>query len=730
MKKRLPVIGFFLMGGLVAFAQEDVKNDTAKAVNPNIGKVVNIIKVDQPPEIDGVIEPVWYEADSAEIAFQLAPYFGQPPLHRTVARILTTHDALYCLFVCYDEGDKVQAIKGSLDNISGDIVSLMLDTFGNAKTAYKFAVTASGVRADCWLLDDARNRDYTWDGIWFAETKLYDWGWAAEIKVPYKSIQYDNTLMAWGLDFDRYTPRNAEDLYWAEYEEASGQRISRFGRLQFNGFRPTVRGMHLELYPVGIVKGEYIGAGKYQIVPNLGIDVLYNPSPKLTFQLTANPDFAQIEADPFEFNISRYETYYSERRPFFTEGNEIFMAAGRQRNMGFYTPMELFYPRRIGRKLPDGTEVPIWAGTKAFGRIGQYEYGGFLAYTGETEYTLDGSTYVEKEAVFGSVRLSRRILGNSSVGMLFVGKHNADEDNGVLDVDGAFRGNTWQVAYQMAGSFRNTDWDVAGSTGFTMINDKMIMGVRGRYVGEKFDVDDVGFVPWKGTAQIVGLCGPRWYIEKGAVSAVSFYVGPVMSYEKTDDFVDAGGLIGFNMQFRPNWGFEIDYDLGKAEDLDTKYDFHELQLSSWFNFGGHAFLNVFGSYNKTYNFARGYMAFYTYGGTAFEWNVIPALEFGTSLFSYIEGNPEGTVEEITYNARPYLTVKPINDLAIRLYVDNVWTASRGKLDQVIGGLLFSYNFSPKSWIYFAINDVEYRPLDRLRVQNRAAVFKIKYLYYL
>ncbi|MCJ7812497.1 carbohydrate binding family 9 domain-containing protein, partial [bacterium] len=298
-------------------------------------KFLSLVKVSQAPIVDGIIDPVWNHVDSVNDFIQHHPYHGAEPSHRTVVRILTTNDALYSMIVCYDDQDHIQAINGKLDDISGDEVSLMLDTFGNQSSAYRFTVSASGVRSDCRLLDDARNSDYTWDGIWFADARVYSWGYVVEMEIPYKSIQYDDQLLYWGLDFNRWIAEDKEDLYWCNYEESEGQRISKFGKLLFNGFRPTVRGMQLELYPVGITKVEYQENNTYQVSPNIGMDILYNPSPKLSFQFTANPEFAQIEADPFEFNISRYETYFSEQRPFFTEGNEIFMPSGRQQNMGF-----------------------------------------------------------------------------------------------------------------------------------------------------------------------------------------------------------------------------------------------------------------------------------------------------------------------------------------------------------------------------------------------------------
>jgi len=331
--------------------------------HPNDNKVLRLKKISSPIKVDGQIDAEWLLADSSGDFFQQQPYHAQPPNRKTVVRVLTTDEALYCLIVGYDKRENIQGTTGKLDDMGGDIVSIMLDTFGDKKTAYKFAVTASGVRADCRMLDDARNRDYAWDGVWFSDAMIYEWGFVVEMEIPYRSIQYNEQLSSWGLDFDRWIPSLNEDLYWCPYEENEGQRVSKFGTLIFEEFRPTVKGSNLEIYPVGLAKAAYIREGDYKIDPDVGIDIFYNPSPQLTFQLTGNPDFAQIEADPFAFNISRYETYYEERRPFFTQGNEVFMPSGRERNTGFYRPLELFYSRRLGKKYESywySTEKGEW----------------------------------------------------------------------------------------------------------------------------------------------------------------------------------------------------------------------------------------------------------------------------------------------------------------------------------------------------------------------------------
>lgn len=698
---------------------------------PNQQKILTLKKIDSPVKIDGVIDEAWNLADKADNFFQLSPFYGKAPHKETYAKVLTTDDALYCLIVSYEDHDKILNQTGRQDNMNGDIVSIMLDTFGDNSSAYKFAVSASGVRSDSRMLDDARNRDYSWDGIWFSASKIYDWGYVVEIEIPYKSIQYNENISEWGLDFDRWSAVEAEDLYWCNYDQSEGQRISKFGKLVLNDFRPKVKGLNLELYPVAFGKASYIGNGKYKVDPNAGIDVFFNPSPQLTLQATANPDFAQIEADPYSFNISRYEQYFSERRPFFVQGREIFMPSGAENNSGFYKPMDLFYSRRIGKILPNGKEVPINFGAKAFGRIDDWEYGGFVARTESMDYiNSDGEISNEPSAVFISGRLKKQILENSSLGVLFVGKKTQNDTYGVLDIDGALRGSNWQLAYQLARSIKNDQGDFAASAGFRQFTDAWGHLLRTRYVGENFDISQVGFVPWLGTFNTVFITGPLWFPKEGLFRNIFLYGGGVANYEKIDSFTDYSAILGISLNTRNNWGFEINLNSGRAKDNEIEYNFYETSLSTWFfnpKFSG----NFHIEFAKTYNFSREYLANFIYAGGSINWNATSTLRIGSSINSWIEGNPSGKIEDITYNARPYFSLTPINDLNITVYVDNIYIRSTKKVERIFIGGLFAYQFLPKSWIYFAFNEIHDRDneFNKLNMTERVSVFKVKYLYY-
>jgi hypothetical protein len=707
-------------------------------------KVLILRSVHVPPVVDGVVDEVWNQADSADGFFQTQPYFGKEPSETTVAKLLSTDEALYCLIVCQQQKSEVQDIATVHDETSGDVASLMLDTFGDKQTAYRFSTTAAGVQADSRWVDDARSSDYSWDGVWFSRSKVYPWGYVVEMEIPYKSLHYNGELTEWGLDFKRWIASRSEDLYWCPYAQNEGQRISKFGVLRLNGARPTVKGLNLEVYPVAIAKASYTESGKYKVEPDAGIDLFYNPSEQLTLQLTGNPDFAQIEADPYDFNISRYESRFDERRPFFTAGKEVFTAAGKDNNSGFYQPLELFYSRRIGKVLSDGTRVPLEVGAKAYGRLGSWEYGGFLARTGSVDYLDDGVQQNEPVSLFSSARIKKRVLDNSSLGLLFVGKRTPGRLDGVIDFDGAFRASDWQLAFQVARSITDGQGDFAGSAGFRQFSKSWGTMVRVRAIGSGFNVDQVGYVPWQGTTQVSALTGPNWFFETGYLSNFFLYGGLHFYYEEADLYTDRVAVLGWDMSFRDNWGYEIDLIGGKSKDESEVYTYSEIDWSFWFNVSPRWNGNFWGGYSHGYNFDRGYVAFYSWHGFYVEWKVLNTLELGTEFHMYVEGNPEGRVEDITYNSRPFISVTPVNNLNLRVYMDNVFVKSTDRVEHVILGFLFSYNFLPKSWIYLALNEVREReperitagetmPSDtrptRLRVTDRAGVFKVKYLYY-
>jgi hypothetical protein len=313
----------------------------------NSDKILFVKKSPDKIIIDGIIDSLWTKADSSSDFFQMEPFFNQKPSVETTVKLLSDDSYLYALFICYDDNpNQILANQGMHDGFTGDIVSIMIDTFGDKQSAYKFAVNASGVKSDSRLLDDGRQRDYTWDGIWDAESRIYHWGYVVEIRIPFKSIKFTKGLNQWGLDFDRFRSFNREDLFWCKYEQNEGQRISKFGKIIFVDNFPSQTGLNLEIYPVGISK-MFLQNDKYKNELSAGLDITYNPSEQLTLLFSAYPDFAQIEADPFNFNISRYETYFRERRHFSLKETKYFYLLEEKEVQVFTTLLNYFTPEGL-----------------------------------------------------------------------------------------------------------------------------------------------------------------------------------------------------------------------------------------------------------------------------------------------------------------------------------------------------------------------------------------------
>jgi hypothetical protein len=145
------------------------------------------------------------------------------------------------------------------------------------------------------------------------------------------------------------------------------------------------------------------------------------------------------------------------------------------------------------------------------------------------------------------------------------------------------------------------------------------------------------------------------------------YSGFQVTYEHDDLYTDWTGVLGLNMQFRSNWGFETTIIAGESKDLGVKYTYYEGDLSSWFNLSPRWNANAWGGIARSYNFSRDYVGLYSWFGSYAEWKALDILELGTTYEMYIEGNPEGKVEDVTYNARPFVSLTPVNNLNLRLY---------------------------------------------------------------
>ena len=572
-------------------------------------KTIQAVRTVTAPKIDGFIESTWAKADSVTEFVQTKPREGQPATERTVAYFLYDDQNLYVAFKCYDsEPEKLVVVVGPRGDASGEHISFFTDSFGDKVTAYDFCVNAAGVQDDFHVSGDGYFYDKGWEGVWYSAAKVTDFGYVVEFRIPFKSLRYKKGLSRWGIGFERWISRKEEKVCWPP-QKSEEFRVSRLGQLV--GIYPGEMGLHLELYPVALARYD-----KPSTSPDAGLDFSWHPTPSSSFHLTANPDFAQVEADPYQINLSKYETWLAERRPFFVEGSDLFGC------MGGITP---FYSRRIGKRLPGGKEVPVLAGSKFIARPGRFEIGVLSALTGEVEYREGDTTRIEPQSWYSAFRVKRSFLESSQLGFLYAGREG-EGFNRVSVLDGILR--VRDLKFRFAGAYTNKSTaqsDYGGKFKFAWITSNFAAGGMLQYMGEHFDVSQVGFYPWVGKKEFSLWGGPILH-NKGFFKRM--WLGFTGWWQKEFKELHPEYSISnhFDFNFVNNWGFHLSSETGKKYEEERWYSFWSAGFRMWSDeskpvAGGCGF-----RYNsQTYNYRRAYLAPNGYGDINLRWRVNPRL---------------------------------------------------------------------------------------------------------
>jgi len=700
-------------------------------VTINNNKVVEVRFTETAPRIDGVIEEIWQTADSAYNFVQLEPYEKTEPTERTVVYVLQDKENLYFAFRCYAEKHKPTACLTADE----DDIRMGIDTFGSKTTAYYFLVYGSGIKNDGWILDDGRTIDDSWEGVWYRAVKLYDDRYEVEIKIPFKSIRYKKELNEWGIIFGRYIAHNRETDLWKEFSQKEGVLISQYGIL--TGINPQATGYYFELYPEGFVRYDKWEGEEGEFKPSISLNFKWDVTPQTTLNATVYPDFAQIESDPFELNLSRYPTYLDERRPFFLEGKDIFRMADFG-DMGFFDPLEIFYSRRIGRLINDDA-VPIIGGLKLTNKTKAWNVGVLGAYTNEYVDTLLGID--EPRRWFGILRARRSVFENSDIGMLFSGTMvDKDDYNYSFGLDGVYRKGANQFVVQGAVSDKNEKRGWALNAGYFGYIKNFIMFASAQAIHDSFDVSDVGFVPWAGQKKLSITSGPYKQFQKGFIR--DYYIAPGIKFiqEPGDSNWSIVGKTEINAHFRNNWGLDFNVALGPYYEADTNYVYRDINLSVWGNlFGNH--IDFGGNYTYTYNYPRNFLAYQGSARLSYTYSIIPQLSISLASYLWTEWDTDNTIIAIWPMFRPRIDVRFNADMSLTVFNELVTQTPGtdfGELDLLSNrfGLLFSWNFLPKSWLYIALNDHQMDLEDSSEPWTwdvdplyRIAAIKAKYLIY-
>lgn len=303
------------------------------------------------PEIDGRIdEKAWDIVEWTGDYIENQPDENTPPTEQTKFKIVYDKKFLYFAFRCFDKDPKgIVRRMSRRDGFEGDWVEINIDSYNDKRTAFSFTVSVSGVKGDEFVSENGNNWDGSWNPIWYMKTKIDDEGWTAEVKIPFSQLKFgDSPEQIWGLQSTRRYFRAEERSVWQRVPRDAPGWVSEFGELR--GLIDLQPQKQLEIQPFAVAQQQ-----TYEKEPgnpfrtgndfklNGGVDAKIGLTNDLTLDLTINPDFGQVEADPAAIALDGFQIFFEEKRPFFVENKNIF-------NFRFADGQDnLFYSRRIGR---------------------------------------------------------------------------------------------------------------------------------------------------------------------------------------------------------------------------------------------------------------------------------------------------------------------------------------------------------------------------------------------
>jgi len=362
-------------------------------------------------QLDGKLdEAVWKRAVHINNFTQRELNIGEPATERTEVAIVYTTKTLYIGFWGYDsEPDKLVAreMKRNFDFDLEDNFEVIIDTYNDDRNGFLFVINPNGARADVQVINNGESENEFWNGVWDARTTVTDEGWFAEIEIPFSTLKFKTNVseQIWGINFERNIRRKREQLLWQGWSRDSElELLNRAGTLV--GLDSIISKDFIEVKPYAIGGGEFT-PGQDEGQWNAGGDINYLITPTLRMNLTFNTDFAQVEADRQQINLTRFPLFFPERREFFLEGQDFF-------DMGMGSDIIPFYSRRIGL-AEDRSTVPIIAGARVLGKMKNSTLGALSMQTASRD-SIPSTNY--------SVLSWRQdVLEQSSVGILSANKY-------------------------------------------------------------------------------------------------------------------------------------------------------------------------------------------------------------------------------------------------------------------------------------------------------------------
>ena len=464
-------------------------------------------------EIDGDFnETDWQQASPINQFFQIEPDEGKPISEPMEVRILYDDKNIYFGFTCF-ESQMSKLVANDMRHDAQDLhendnVFLTLDTYNDKRNGFSFRINPLGAYQDRAITNGGDSLNRSWDAVVACQAKIYGDHWTAELGIPFSQLRFDKSdKMTWGMNVGRGVRKNNEEAIWVpvprQYGGMAKYRLGNLGSLTgLEGIAPSRR---LELLPyvlpgVSRIEDDASTDGVFDI----GLDVKYGINSNLTTDLTFNTDFAQVEADEEQVNLTRFSLFFPEKRPFFLEGAGLFDFGIGRTSFRRPPPLLLFYSRRIG--LEEGRAIPIITGGKITGKMGPYGVGMLNVLTNEFHDETDPDDIVDvPHTNYSVLRLTRDLFSGSRIGLIGINKQDGDAYNRAGGFDFSYRPvDNFDVRGLWAYTSDSDEADGSGNAwyiGSTWRNDRFRLGGSYTDIGEHFN-PKVGYIRRKGMRQI------------------------------------------------------------------------------------------------------------------------------------------------------------------------------------------------------------------------------------
>jgi len=416
-------VTFALAGPAAAWAQQG----RAPAAVDSALRRAAASRTTEAPVIDGNLdERVWQQAVPVLDFIQAEPFEGLAATESTEVRLLYDDKALYVGVICYDrEPGKIITNDSRRDSaLTGqDSFQMIFDTYRDRQNGFIFGTNAAGLEYDAQVRNEGERLsggpptlgrtaggsgggvNVNWDGSWEVKTRVTDAGWTAEFRIPLRTLRYGPPPQVWGVNFSRTIERKREQVYWSPVARIYNvTRLSSAGELRELNV-PAPRDLKVMPYAISSANRNFTSGATNDLEGDWGVDAKVGVTSSMTLDLTYNTDFAQVEVDEQQINLTRFNLLFPEKRPFFLENRGLF-AVGRPGEI------DLFFSRRIG--IAEGEFAPIQGGARLTGKVGGVNVGLLNMQTDRVDETSADN--------FSAARVSKDLANRSSVGAIFVNR--------------------------------------------------------------------------------------------------------------------------------------------------------------------------------------------------------------------------------------------------------------------------------------------------------------------